>query len=233
MNTELQFTSSIFQLAFGLNAVFVVLLNRYLTLRTDLTDEFIRKLNAHNPALDLAGKRKHVTKYLFRTMVGYRAFNTFLFFCIVLALFSSGVSLYFLLKAALDPTEEISSTLVTWLTLGFVVVNPVLYFAFLRASDWFLSAVKTRLVILPELVPLIERSIQAAIHRDAIDETLAQVHIARLRSKARTILERIKSCIHIVRHPALFARSVRRKRIVNKLRREFQQTNGGNQSAGP
>jgi hypothetical protein len=175
MTTQIQFTSSIFQLAFGVNAVFVILLNHYLGLKASLTEDFIRKLQELDPSLLLDGKRKHLTKYLIRAMVWYRIFNAYFLFCIALAVISCAVSVYYLLQAALVPDEKISSVLLTTLTYIFLVANPILYFVFLRSSEWFLSVVQSRLKLKQEDVSLVKESIMLSDLSDKLADMIAKI----------------------------------------------------------
>ena len=109
VSTELSNTSSIFQLALGVNAVFAVLLNHYFRIRSELVSTFAAQLREHNPDFSAVGREKHVAKYLFRATIGYKVVHFFFIGCLILTLISALVSFYFLLKAALFPKELASA----------------------------------------------------------------------------------------------------------------------------
>jgi len=225
MCTQLQYTSSIFQLALGVNAVFAILLNQYLAVRAKLVDEFVLKLKNHNPSLSLDGKQKHLIKYLFRAMRGFRVINAYFILCVVLAVFSGGVSLYYLLQSALAPNEEIASWLLTTLTLGFLVANPVLYFGFLRASDWLLLQVKNNLTIQADCVSLVGESIEISKLCDSADEMIAKAQIIAWGFKKRMLIEAIKYRTEPIIHPIRFFRLYRAQRVAERIRRRNNDKN--------
>jgi hypothetical protein len=222
MTTELQYTSSIFQLAFGVNAVFALLLNHYFSLRAKLTDEFIRKLKTHNPALSLDGKQKHITKYLFRAIGGYRIFHAYFIFCIVVAIVSSGVSLCYLLQAALAPTAKISSTILAVLTIGFLIISPILYFVFLRASDWFFLLVTNR-AIQKEDVSLVEKCMELSEMHDMASEMIAEAQILVWQSKKRRLIESLKVHTEFLIHPVRFIQRLRATHAAERARRRINE----------
>lgn len=225
MSTQLQYTSSIFQLALGVNAVFAILLNQYLAVRAKLVDEFIQKLKNHNPSLSLDGKQKHLIKYLFRAMRGYRVINAYFILCVVLAVFSGGISLYYLLRSALAPTEEIASWLLTALTLGFLAANPVLYFGFLRVCDWLLLQVKNNLTIQADHVSLIEQSIELSELCDSANEIIAKAHIHAWEFKKRRLIEAFKYRTEPIIHPIRFICLLRARRAAERIRRRNNDKN--------
>ncbi|ACX95805.1 hypothetical protein [Halothiobacillus neapolitanus] len=221
MSTQLQYTSSIFQLALGVNAVFGILLNHYFSVRAQLVVDFTQKLKDHNPDISFDVKQKHLTKYLFRTMRGYRLFNTYFILCVALAVLSGGASFYYLLQSALAPAEPISSELLTVLAIILLVVTPAVYFSFFRASDWFLLLIRERLAFHAGEELLIKLSIETSEFLKSMDEKLAEAEILRWRLQKQRIISAIKSCTEPILHPIRSIQRHRAKRVVDRLRRQF------------
>ena len=154
-STELANTSSIFQLALGVNAVFAVLLNHYLRYKNELVRTFAARLNEYSPSFNAKGREKHIAKYLFRATIGYKVIHFYFIVCVVFALGSAAVSFYFLLRAALVPKDYIPNKLLILLSIV-TLVNPVLYFCFFKASELFLNLIRERLQLKAEMVQRVE-----------------------------------------------------------------------------
>lgn len=150
MNTELQYTSSIFQLALGVNGVFAFLINHFLSVRHNVVEGFVAKVAEHIPSSDLGQKKRYLRKFIYRSAHGYRLFYSFFIIVIALATVSGAASFYYLHRAAIHPTEAISNSYFTSLSIALLVVNPILYFAFYRSSEWYLRIVNEYIVFSPE-----------------------------------------------------------------------------------
>lgn len=174
MSTELQYTSSIFQLALGVNGVFAFLINHFLSIRNRLVTEFMAKVTQLDPNIQLSERRRYLVKYLYRSMAGYRFFHAFFLVAISVAAISGALAFYYLLRAALAPTEIISDGYLTFLTAVMLLLNPIIYFTFYRASESLLSAVKEKMKIRPEDLPNILEGISLIEDNEVLDIALAR-----------------------------------------------------------
>lgn len=145
MGIELQYTSSIFQLAIGLNAVFPLLSSHYSRLKREMVVIVLEELRRHEPEFASRGKEKHIENFMFDAMFGYRAFRWFTRLCMVLSMLSLLVSFGFLLEAATHHDSQISERLLTFLACSMILFSPTIYYLFVRGSEWFISEVRKRL----------------------------------------------------------------------------------------
>ncbi len=192
-STELANTSSIFQLALGVNAVFAVLLNHYLRYKNELVRTFAARLNEYSPSFNAKGREKHIAKYLFRATIGYKVIHFYFIVCVVFALGSAAVSFYFLLRAALVPKDYIPNKLLILLSIVTLVINPVLYFCFFKASELFLNLIRERLQLKAEMVQLVEICIKVSETTESTNELVARLQLNHIFRRARGISRRIKA----------------------------------------
>jgi hypothetical protein len=220
MNTPLSNTTSIFQLALGVNAVFAIVLNHYLRHKKEIVATVADKLKQHNAEFSVKGKERHLIKYLYRATVGYRVFHVYFLSCLLLSILSVSISFYYLLKAALHPTDEISALWLTFLSIVTLLLNPVVYFLFFRLSEWFLFAVREHLEIEADSAQLIEICVSVS---EMIETSKLLIARSQLSSEVLKIKEAkitIKRIGIPLIHPIRYLRKRKLDKEINEVRKK-------------
>jgi len=137
MIIQLSNTSTIFQLSFGINAIFALVVNHCLKQKKDLMIIFVNKIESHEGSSSVEGKKKYFAKYLFRLLVSHRFIYNFFCFRMILASASVFASYCFHLRAAEYPSEEIPRFNLFYLSAIMLLGNPIIYYSFFRTSEWF------------------------------------------------------------------------------------------------
>jgi hypothetical protein len=129
MNPQLSNTSTIFQLAFALNAVCAVLVKHYINQTNDVSISLTEKLKQYKPDFLIEGRERRLWRYLFLSMPSYRFVRYLFIYSVIAAVFSVTIFFYYLLQASLYPNELMSIHLFIFLSVLTIIINPI-YFSF-------------------------------------------------------------------------------------------------------
>ena len=138
---DIKDTSSIFQLAFGLNAVILVIYQNSYQKRKELLDYVASEIKKHDKNAVIEND------YILNSFPSYKKIKYLFFFFISLSFFSILCSFYFLVEAVLEPESEMCENLFIFLSVFLVLVNPVLYYIYKVILDSLISLVKDKTTI--------------------------------------------------------------------------------------
>jgi hypothetical protein len=217
MDVNLSNTSSIFQLAIGVNAVFAVLLNQYLNHKKRIVHLFINKIKDHKPNFSPTGKEKHIADYTFHSMPGFRLFKRFFILCSVMSSSSVLISFYCLLLGAFNTNYIITSGWLIFLSMLTIIINPIIYFIFFKLSEAILFALEVKFTLPAEYIPLIEQYLDNIDFIENSRIKLDDFKERRLnRQRERNRNKRLKT-YNIMRHPINYALRKLDERKLEKL----------------
>src|SRR5258705_13880575 len=129
---------SIFQLAFGVNAVLPVLISDFETVRDDAADSVLRKIKEFQPQFVLKEEdRFEFVDFTFKSVAGLRHARIVTRLIGALSLVLCALSLVALCWSALRPKEEISSARLFAFVGATLIVGPALYVARNEYLKWF------------------------------------------------------------------------------------------------
>jgi len=222
MNVKISDTSSIFQLALGVNAVFAILLNHYLSQRNNLLKLFAEKIQEHKPDFHIAGKEDFLIKYMSNSMAGYRFFNKYFIVCAIISASSIMFSFYWLLQAAIYPTWVISARAFVFVSTVLIIVNPVVYFSFFKLTETLLLALRTKFTIKSQYIPFIEDSIDTYELIERANNIIINSKRYGFNKKIEAIKSRVHNTLKILLHPIDCLKKRRTERFIedeiNKLK---------------
>jgi hypothetical protein len=133
-------STSVFQLAFGINAVISVLISEFENVRKEAADSLLRKIREYRPDFDLKERdRLDFMDFTFRSSRGLRHAKAITWINIFFSLMLCALSLACLCWAALRPDEQISSKLFLWFVVFTFFVGPLFYFIRNRLLKWLYS----------------------------------------------------------------------------------------------
>lgn len=138
---DIKDTSSIFQLAFGLNAVILVIYQNSYQKRKELLDYVASEIKKHDKNAIIENE------YILNNFPSYKKIKYLFFFFISLSFFSILCSFYFLVKAVLEPESEMCENLFIFLSVFLILINPVLYYIYKIILDSLISLVKDKTTI--------------------------------------------------------------------------------------
>lgn len=217
MTMELQYTISIFQLAFGVNAVFVWLLDHHTVIKNKIVEDFLIKVNAYEPNFLTKENSKFLTTYISKTVRGYKIVKAFFIILFIVALSSCGISIFCLLYAALHPQKKISPGLPVVLSIIFIIVNPILYFVYIKASNKIASVIKDKMELTEGLVELIKLSFSAYEMVDKTDDVLMELELRRYKNKFRKVKSNIYRCVYVFLRPIRFLKKLYSRFVIMKI----------------
>jgi O-antigen ligase len=123
-------SSSIFQLAFGVNAVLPVLISDFEAVRKDAAESFLEKIKEYHPEFELKQEdRINFVDFTFNSSTGLRRARIITRLTGFISLVLCGLSLVALCGSALEPDQQISSSLFFAFVGATLIVGPIFYFA--------------------------------------------------------------------------------------------------------
>ena len=135
---EIKDTSSVFQLAFGLNAVILVIYQNSYQKRKELLDYVTLEIKKHYKNVNIENE------YILNSFPSYKKIKYLFFFFISLSFLSILCSFYYLVKAVLEPESEMCENLFIFLSTFLILVNPVLYYIYKVILDSLISLIKDK-----------------------------------------------------------------------------------------
>jgi hypothetical protein len=176
-------TTTILQLAFGLNGVIAVLINEYSRKSEHITALFIDKLRLHKPNFSIGERQERFEEYLFGSMPGYRFVRRLFVLSISLSIISIIFSFYYLIQAAINPKETISCEILSCeifvvCATMMVIVNPAIFAMFRFVSDMQIWGVEYKISVSSTIVGLLEGYLEWPEQKKQIDAIVSQARMA-------------------------------------------------------
>lgn len=132
--------STIFQLAFAINAIFPVVISDVERLREKAADSLLQKLKEVRPAFKLSERdRLEFIDFVCRSTGGLRRLPTIARLPVYLSVLNCGASLMALYWSAIEPGYGIPRAGLFCFTIITLVIAPLLYFAHSRFLNWLYS----------------------------------------------------------------------------------------------
>ncbi len=138
---DIKDTSSVFQLAFGLNAVIMVIFKNSYQKRKEFLDYMASEIQKH------VGNSNIENQYLLNCYPPYKKIKYAFYFFIVLSISSILCSFCYLVEAALVPDLKISENIFIALSVILILVNPILYYFYEFTLNSSISIIKEKSVI--------------------------------------------------------------------------------------
>ncbi len=133
-------SASVFQLAFGINAVLPVLISDFENVRREAADSLLRKIREHRPDFVLKERdRIDFVDFTFRSSTGLRHAKTITLTSGLTSSLLCALSLSALCWAAFRPDEQISPKLFLWFVGLTLIVGPLFYVMRNRYLKWLYS----------------------------------------------------------------------------------------------
>lgn len=142
---DIKDTSSIFQLAFGLNAVILAIYQNSYQKRKELLDYVASEIKKHDKNANIEND------YILNSFPSYKIIKYLFFFFIFLSISSILCSFYFLVEAVLEPESKMCENLFIFLSVFLILVNPILYYIYKVLLDSLISLVKDKTTITKDL----------------------------------------------------------------------------------
>lgn len=229
MSTKLSNTATIFQLAFGLNAVCAILINRYLAQRSKVISAYVDRIKVLKPEFSIDGKEESLKRVMAKAMPGYRLLKKFFVFCISLAALSLVTSFLFLLAAAIRPDNEVSDSIFALLAFILVITNPAIYYIFFVLLDMLLEGVNKRMEINLASVESLELFL-------GDEELLAEVETLLLNTRMESLAQKffrwkakflnaLNKLLHPIETFETWRKMKLREKLVQKALRELDRHN--------
>jgi hypothetical protein len=134
-------SSSVFQLAFGVNAVLPVLISGLEGVREKAADSLLRKIKEYRPEFEIKERdRIDFVEFTFRSSRGLRYARIITYVTVFISLIFCGLSLAALCWSALEPGQEFSSDLFFAFVGTTLIGGPLLYIARNRFLRWLYFA---------------------------------------------------------------------------------------------
>lgn len=137
-------SASVFQLAFGINAVISVLISDFESVREEAADSLLRKIREYRPDFDLKERdRIDFIDFTFRSSRGLRHAKAITWLNVFFSLTLCALSLAALCWSAFRPDQQISSKLFLWFVALTFFAGPFFYFIRNRFLKWLYSVLVT------------------------------------------------------------------------------------------
>jgi hypothetical protein len=123
-------STSVFQLAFGINAVLPIVMNDFEKVREELADMQLRKIKEYNSQFNIRERDwPEFVEFVFLSSRGMRFAQRITHLTALLSLVLCIVSLAFLCWSATAPDHLMSSQHFYWFVAATLVIAPILYYA--------------------------------------------------------------------------------------------------------
>lgn len=213
---DIKDTSSIFQLAFGLNAVILVIYQNSYQKRKELLDYVASEIKKHDKNAVIEND------YILNSFPSYKIIKYLFFFFIFLSISSILCSFYFLVEAVLEPESKMCENLFIFLSVFLILVNPILYYIYKVILDSLISLVEDRTTITKDLAIYMSKMMNIIkIDRETMKAFSKISHEANkiiFRSKIRRFKNKLNTNPFL--HPLKWYRNRKMKKYCDEILKE-------------
>lgn len=189
--------NSIFELAFGANVVFAIILARFKKTNENVALYVAKRIAIHVPNFQLEEHEKPAfVDFAFRSIVGLRLAYWFSIITVILSLLVVTVSVVALIKSAVDPNYSLPDSVVTGFAVIGLLVCPGLYLVQEWLVDRFEGAFLARTQMDRQKAELTASSFRMIQEGRALIEStntmIAKSEMARLSAQWMLLVHRIE-----------------------------------------
>lgn len=213
---DIKDTSSVFQLAFGLNAVIMIIFKNSYQKRKEFLDHIGSEIKKHVRTSNIENQ------FLLSSYPTYKKIKYIFFFFIVLSIFSILCSFYYLVAAVLEPTLKMSEDLFLTLSVFLILINPILYYFYEVMLDLLISLIKDKSKItkdtaiqMSKVMNMISKNRE---FNNEISEKLQKTNKLIFESKIKSFQYKLKTNPFL--HPLKWYKKREMKRYVNMILEE-------------
>lgn len=213
---EIKDTSSVFQLAFGLNAVMMVIYNNSYQKRKELLDYVSSEIHKHVKNTNIENE------YILNSFPTYKKIKYLFFFFILLSFFSILCSFYYLVIAVVEPKLEMCENLFISLSVFLILVNPILYYFYRVLLNSLISLIKDKSTITKQKAIYMSIAMNAIKKNresnKAISKLLYEANKIIFRSKIRRFRDSLNT--NPILHPVKWYKDREMKKFINEILNE-------------
>ncbi len=196
---ELSSADSVFQLAFALNSVFVILNERYVRGKHEFVRVFQSELKRAACDLDVTVDQDTIHKYLTRALLGYRLLNWWYRLTMLASMLAVAISGYLLIHGVTASDALMSDRVFRWLSIGLLFVIPAMSYAFHWYSGWAISLLKSQLRLTEDEARIIVATFPIMRLADGIGELSQEMEYLIAQIEIANWVSRIKLKVQLMR----------------------------------
>jgi|GEM_PF-2189801 len=196
-------TTSILQIAFGINFIFGYLLINFISLKEELINTFIQEITSHFPNFNLTDKKPVVNVLLSLNKV-YRVMNLLFVFSFIIAFLNTVTAFILLYKAAVSPElASIKQSYFLVICIWMLFISPTIYWLTKAILEKLIERSKKEQLSYPEANQVIETLKLTENISDStrlIDKLYVEYKISCMKSRIRHSIRTIQKVMHPIKY---------------------------------
>lgn len=220
---NLQDTTTIFQLAFGINAVMLAIINKQDEHKNRLINLLVSKMLKYEPSF--TATTKEVKNALLETFKYHKYFKITFYIVLIISFSSVICSFCFLISAAVNPTTKIDSLAFIVLSTFLILINPIIYYFYHNFLNKVIQVFEDKTSISETDTSSILLYIKIKKEQAEFDKLILQSYEAHWKYK----INKLKNffVFHPIFHPIRWLKSKLLEKEINKIIKESESDNNG------